>query len=95
MSLYHSHASGALPNGLMQHQLFVPNSIQTNVGGTVTWYNDDEVIHRIVLDNDSAVDSGDMRQGASFSHRFDAPGAYGYHCLIHSPMKGTVLVKGN
>lgn len=95
MSLFHSEASGALPNSIMQHQIFVPNSIPTNVGGTVTWYNYDEVLHHIVLDNDSTVDSGNMRPGSSFSHRFDAPGSYGYHCLIHPPMKGTVVVTGN
>src|SRR5262249_16635074 len=91
-SLYLNQASGAVPNSLMQHYSFVPGNITVKPGGTVTWYNDDEVRHRIVMDDTGGFDSGDMLQGYSFSQTFTEPGEVGYHCSIHPAMKGKVVV---
>jgi plastocyanin len=93
-SLYLNEASGALPNSLMQHYLFLPGTIQAQAGVPITWYNDDEVDHRIVLDT-GGFDSGNLSQGTSTSYTFDQPGEYDYHCTIHPAMKGKVVVKGD
>jgi Copper binding proteins, plastocyanin/azurin family. len=31
--------------------------------------------------------------GKSFSHTFDKPGSFPYHCAVHTFMTGTVTVK--
>ena len=94
MSLYFAKAGGDLPASTMQHYRFLPGDIAVKSGERVTWYNDDEIEHRIVLDNYPAFDSGNMKQGASYSLIFSGPPAeYNYHCSIHPKMRGKVVVK--
>jgi plastocyanin len=38
-------------------------------------------------------DSGTLATGQSYSHTFDQPGTYTYHCTIHPFMKGTIVVQ--
>jgi len=38
------------------------------------------------------LDSGDFGAGASYQHRFTVAGTYGYHCIHHAPMTGSVQV---
>jgi plastocyanin len=38
------------------------------------------------------LDSGDIGGGGTFQHRFAAAGTFGYHCIHHSPMTGSVQV---
>ena len=84
--------SGAVANGLLQHYLIVPSTIHAQSGQTVTVYNDDQLLHRIVAD-DGSFDSGVMSPGASFSVTAGAPGTViSYHCTLHSRMKGMVVV---
>lgn len=84
-------ASGAVPQGLIQHYAFVPNNIVVEVGGTATWYNDDEVWHT-VTSADGAFDSGVMAEGDSFSATFDETGVFRFVCSIHPAMTGQVVV---
>jgi plastocyanin len=43
---------------------------------------------------DSKFESGSLKQGASFSFTFTAPGTYSYFCKIHpATMRGEVTVK--
>jgi plastocyanin len=41
------------------------------------------------------LDSGDFGPGGSFQHTFAVAGTYGYHCIHHSPMTGSVVVSDN
>jgi len=91
-SLFHARASGAVPKGLMQHYLFLPETIQARAGETVTWYNDDEVFHTVTA-SDRRFDSRVLAWGASFSHTFAEPGTYEFVCAIHPAMKGRVVVQ--
>jgi plastocyanin len=59
----------------------------------VTWTNRDTVPHTVTGDS-GAWDSGQIQPGATFSHAFDQPGTYAYHCSIHPFMHGMVVVKG-
>lgn len=43
-------------------------------------------------DGPKELNSGDFGPGATFQHRFAAAGTYPYHCIHHSPMRGTVQV---
>lgn len=84
--------SGAVPNAILQHYVFVPNTIHAQPGQVVTVYNYDQVLHHIVAD-DNSFDAGVMSPGASFSVRAGAPGiVISYHCTLHSRMKGKIVV---
>jgi len=90
--LYFGSGSGAVPKGVMQHYVFVPSAIHAQSGDTVTVYNYDELIHRIVAD-DGSFDTGVMNAGASFTVKAGAAGTIiSYHCTIHSRMKGSIIV---
>jgi plastocyanin len=68
-----------------------PNPLEVKVGETVTWINDDSVIHT-ATSTDGTFDSGIMRNGQSFSYTFDTAGEYPYYCTLHPNMVGTVVV---
>ena len=76
----------------MQHYVFVPAAIHAQPGDTVTVYNYDQLIHRIVAD-DGSFDTGVMNPGASFTVKAGAAGTViSYHCTLHSRMKGSIVV---
>jgi predicted secreted protein with PEFG-CTERM motif len=69
------------------------------MGGTVTWENTDNAAHTItsgtaVQGPDGVFDSSlMMANGPSFSHTFDDAGTYGYFCMVHPWMAGSVIVE--
>jgi len=38
------------------------------------------------------LNSGDFGPGANYQHRFFTAGTFGYHCIHHAPMTGSVVV---
>ena len=70
---------------------FTPEEIKINAGETVTWLNDDGAPHGLKFD-DGAKGTDLLLPGASFSRRFDRPGAYDYSCSVHPYMTGRVVV---
>jgi plastocyanin len=70
---------------------FNPATLSVKVGDSVTWTNDDTTAHTVTAD-DKSFDSGNVAQGATFKHTFDAAGTFSYHCTIHSNMKATITV---
>lgn len=90
-SLFHTKNPGAIPKGLMQHYLFIPETIAVPVGATVTWYNDDEVFHTVTA-ADRSFDSKIIATNASFSHTFTQAGSYDYLCALHPAMKAKIVV---
>ena len=76
---------------------YSPSVIDVQVGGTVTWKNDDTSAHTVSsgtpnLGVDGRMDSGIINPGGVFSHTFDKVGVYRYYCLLHPWMTGTVNV---
>jgi uncharacterized protein (TIGR03000 family) len=64
------------------------------VGTTVQWKNLGEHTHTVTSDS-KAWDSRKLYPGEAFSHTFDRPGTYSYHCAMHPrSMRGVVVVKG-
>ena len=77
---------------------FIPNTVTIDVGGTVTWENNDTAAHTSTggsaTEGPSGVfDSSLIMAGSSFSHTFDSAGTYDYHCMVHPWMEGTVIVE--
>lgn len=98
-----SPAAGAQPDGSLQQNVtvtvrnmaFKPASVEIPTGGTVTWRFEDAVAHNSRSDQGSAIswDSGLLRDGATFSLRFDTPGTFEYACTPHPQMRGKVVVR--
>jgi plastocyanin len=74
----------------MKEFAFQPATVEIAVGGTVTWTNADSATHTVKGDGWA---SGDLAQGATFSHAFDTAGTFAYSCGIHPSMTGEVIVK--
>jgi len=70
---------------------FDPKTVTIKVGQTVTWTNQDSVVHTVT--GDGGIDSGDLSKGKSYSKTFDTEGAFDYHCSPHPQMTGQVIVE--
>jgi len=72
---------------------FKPASITVVIGknNTVTFTNDDTTIHTVTA-NDGSFDSGNIMPGASWTYTFTSTGTFGYHCIYHHWMTGTITV---
>lgn len=69
---------------------FDPATLNIKVGDTVTWINQDIAPHR---PNGTIFHSNVINPGQSFSFTFNAAGTYDYICLIHTYMKGRIIVQ--
>jgi plastocyanin len=72
---------------------FNPNPIEVPVGGSVTWTNEDNVPHTATGLDRSALQSGAIPFGDSFTQEFDSAGSFDYFCEFHPNMKGTIVVE--
>jgi plastocyanin len=70
---------------------FDPVNITVKVGTVVAWTNKGKQPHSASA-NDGSFDSGAMKGGAKWEHRFDRPGDFAYLCTFHPQMTGTVKV---
>lgn len=85
----------SIPGGSSKNQTsngYTPATITVNVGDTVNWINNDNVVHT-VTSVDGNFTSGDLTAGQMFSHTFTTAGTYTYHCKYYTWMQGTVIVK--
>jgi plastocyanin len=78
--------------------VFDPAIVRVEPGQTVEWTMDGRAPHTVTAD-DASWDSGVLQPGATFTHTFDMPGTYAYHCSLHGApgvgMIGTILVGGD
>jgi len=70
---------------------YEPDPVVVQVGGKVTWQNQDAVPHTATAD-DGSFDTGTIEQGKLGSATFKEPGTFTYFCEIHPTMHGTVEV---
>ena len=85
-------------------ECFVPSEVWVGVGGSVTWTNDDSVIHLVAagdpredpdmvgFDYPNGFDSGLVNQGDQFTVEDLREGTYPYFCQVHPWMLGTLYV---
>ncbi len=71
---------------------FGPNAITVAAGTTVTWTNQDNEPHSVVM-VDQSLRSPPMDTGGHFAHTFATPGQYRYFCGFHPQMTGVVIVR--
>jgi plastocyanin len=71
---------------------FSPAKLAIAKGTEVTWTNDDDIPHTIVLTANN-VRSKAMDTDNTFSYRFDKAGTFAYICGLHPQMHGQVVVK--
>jgi plastocyanin len=71
---------------------YAPATLTIHPGQSVTFKNSDSTAHTVTA-ADKSFDSGNMEQGATWSHVFAKAGTYAYVCAYHSYMTGTVIVK--
>ena len=69
------------------------NVLEVPVGTTVTWTNQDSIIHTVTA-VDESFDSGFLREGETWSHTFEEPGEFEYLCTPHPCMRARVFVTG-
>ena len=69
---------------------FNPDEILINVGDTVTWRNDDSITHTITSNTFSSENLG---KSVFYTHTFDTPGVYEYHCKYHTNETGRIIVQ--
>ena len=77
----------------LEDYAFAPANIVVDAGTTVTWTNYDDVEHTVTSDEGDELDSELFGENETFSHTFDTPGEYAYHCSPHPNMRGLVTVR--
>jgi len=79
---------------------FNPSEATIDLGGEVTWENDDTASHTVtggepkVGPNDT-FDSGIFMAGKTFSYKFETAGEFPYFCQVHPWMQGKIIVQAN
>jgi plastocyanin len=76
---------------LIEDFSYKPAFVTVKVGTKVIWVQKDSVRHT-VTSNDGIFDSGLLSEGISWEYTFNEVGTYGYYCIPHLYMKGTVEV---
>lgn len=91
-------------------QWYLPSDITVNENQTVTWINQDKEAHTVtsgeaagrnglVLNGNGKpngiFDSGVIKSGESWTHKFTQAGTFQYFCKLHPWMEGFVIVKKN
>ncbi|MDE1830579.1 MAG: hypothetical protein KGI25_09670 [Thaumarchaeota archaeon] len=72
-------------------ETYSPRIIQITTGTTVTWSNDDTVVHT-VTDLNGTFDSRLIQPHTYWQHDFYNEGKYNYFCTLHPWMKGIIIV---
>ena len=82
------------------NECYLPYEVTIDVGGEVTWTNDDTAAHTVTSGTpaegpDGLFDSSLFMAGSTFSVKFDGyePGSYNYFCMVHPWMEGIVIVQ--
>lgn len=71
---------------------FAPQNVAVGIGGTVRWVNGGGGGHTVTAAG--TWTGGNLPDGATYEHTFNADGTYNYHCIPHQSlgMAGTVTV---
>lgn len=79
--------------------IFRPSPVEIDAGTTLTWTNQDEILHTVTSGERGKADAGQRFDGelddvgSTFTFTFDRPGTYLYFCKIHPGMDARVVVR--
>ena len=78
----------------IQDYFFSPKTVTINAGETVRWDNKGKAKEgHTVTAEDNSFDSGVLKQGQAYSHKFSKTGTFSYLCELHPNMVGKVVVE--
>ena len=100
----HATASVSVPAGTSvpgceeTDECYIPATVTIDVGGEVTWMNDDSAAHTVTSGSpaggaDGIFDSSILAGGATFSVTLDEAGEYPYYCIVHPWMIGNITIE--
>ena len=76
---------------------YIPSSIVTEKGKSITWVNEDSSFHTVTSgfygEPTGLFDSGYLDPYQSFTLSFDESGTYDYFCTLHPWMKAQIIVE--
>ncbi|MFT4039826.1 MAG: cupredoxin domain-containing protein [Thermomicrobiales bacterium] len=74
--------------------LYIPQTVTIRAGDSIAWTDMDNAPHTAtgVGAAKSALDSGAIIYGQTFTQEFDTAGTFPYFCVYHPNMLGTVVV---
>jgi len=79
-------------SGMFGSHSFSPSDAKLRVGQTVTWKNDDTVVHNVAQDG-GGFSTPDIPPGAkSRPVKVTTAGTLGYYCVLHPAMTGNLIV---
>ncbi|MEX0656065.1 MAG: plastocyanin/azurin family copper-binding protein [Nitrosopumilaceae archaeon] len=83
-----------------ENTCYIPSEVTIDIGGEVTWTNDDTAAHTVTSGTAESGPAGVivgeqnlLLAGNTLSHKFDAAGEYPYFCMVHPWMVGKVIVQ--
>ena len=87
----------SVPGCEVTNECFVPYEVSIDVGGEITWSNDDTAAHTVTAGSAADGPSGEFDSslfmaGTTFSHTFESAGEFDYFCMVHPWMAGIVSV---
>ena len=90
----------SVPGCETTNECYIPYEVTVDVGGEVTWSNDDTAAHTVTsgsaVDGPSGVfDSSLFMAGTTFTFVFEDAGVYPYFCMVHPWMEGIVTVQAD
>ncbi|HEY6057133.1 MAG TPA: plastocyanin/azurin family copper-binding protein [Candidatus Limnocylindrales bacterium] len=86
---------GADASVLVEGFAFTPATVTVEVGDSVTWtMGSDPEQHTVTPDSGGFTGSGVLEtNGQRYVATFSKAGRFGYHCMFHPSMTGTVIVR--
>jgi len=75
----------------MNNSAFSPSTLTVVAGSTVTWMNDDNIIHAVTT-GDGSINSGDIAVGSSYTKTFSTAGTFNYFDSHNANMTGVLTV---
>jgi len=96
----HSHSGDAgttvkIVNGAWdknQKDYYQPAEITVAKGSSISWTNEDSVVHTVTSKQQGLFDSSIISAGQAWQYEFTEEGEYQYYCIVHPWMEGTVRV---
>ena len=70
---------------------FAPPMLTVHAGSSVTWKNEDDIVH-VVKEKNGAFASDALDTDGTFSQTFSQVGIVDYFCAIHPQMTGRIVV---